>query len=106
VKINHAPDPIAPTSSQADEWALVLTAAGIPNMVEPSAGGWAVLAAGDDMARAHAALAAYDEEHRGEAQRTPEAFEPYRWMPIRRRPRASAVAAGRGPWQRARRDDA
>ena len=71
---------IAPTSSQADEWALVLTAAGIPNMVEPSAGGWAVLAAGDDMARAHATLAAYDEEHRGEAQRTPEAFEPYPWM--------------------------
>lgn len=71
---------IAPTSSQADEWALVLTAAGIPNIVEPGAGGWAVLAAADDMARAHAALAAYDEERRGEAQRTPEAFEPYPWM--------------------------
>jgi membrane associated rhomboid family serine protease len=32
------------------------------------------------MARANAALAAYDEEHRGEARRTPEAFEPYPWM--------------------------
>jgi CelD/BcsL family acetyltransferase involved in cellulose biosynthesis len=62
---------IAPTSSQADEWALVLMAAGIPNMVEPDADGWAVLAPTEDIARANAALTAYDEEDRGEAQRTP-----------------------------------
>ena len=57
---------IAPTSSQADEWALVLTAAGIPSVVEPDALGGAVRAAADDRARAHAVLAAYDEERRVE----------------------------------------
>lgn len=68
---------VAPTSSQADEWALVLTAAGIPNAVEPDAAGWAVLAAADDSVRAHAALAAYDEERRAEPARP---LEPYPWM--------------------------
>jgi len=71
---------VAPTSSQADEWALVLTAAGIPNAVEPTAAGWAVLAAPDDLARAQAVLAAYDDERRGEAPRTAAAPEPYPWM--------------------------
>src|SRR5229473_2344802 len=45
---------IAATASQADEWALVLTAAGIPNTVEADASGWAVLA--DDTVRAHGLL--------------------------------------------------
>ncbi len=71
---------VAQASSQAEEWALVLTAAGIPNAVEPDAGGWAVLAPADDAARAHAALAAYDEERRDEAQRRSAALEPYPWM--------------------------
>ena len=71
---------IAPTSSQADEWALVLTASGIPNTVEPDTGGWAVLAPADDAARAHATLAAYDEERRDETKPTPVALEPYPWM--------------------------
>jgi len=71
---------VAPTSSQADEWALVLTAVGIPNAVEPDAGGWAVLAAANDATRAHAALAAYDDERRTEAPRAPAVREPYPWM--------------------------
>ena len=71
---------VAVTSSQADEWALILTAAGIPNTVEPDPGGWALLASSSDTARAHAALAAYDEERRGEAPRTPPALEPYPWI--------------------------
>src|SRR6266513_2389093 len=71
---------VAPTSSQADEWALVLTAVGIPNAVEPDAGGWAVLAAANDATRAHAALAAYDEERRVETPRVSTALEPYPWM--------------------------
>lgn len=54
----------ARTSSQADEWALVLTSAGIANYVELDRGAWAVLVPADDAARAHAALAAYDEESR------------------------------------------
>jgi rhomboid protease GluP len=71
---------VAPTSSQADEWALVLTAVGIPNAVAPDAGGWAVLAAADDAARALAVLAAYDEERRTEPPRAPATREPYPWM--------------------------
>jgi membrane associated rhomboid family serine protease len=69
----------APTQSQAEEWALVLTAAGIPNEVESEDGAWAVFAAPDDTARAEAALAAYDEERR---DRVPvaTAAEPYPWM--------------------------
>jgi len=69
---------IAATASQADEWALVLTAAGIPNTVEADASGWAVLA--DDTVRAHGALAAYDAERRERASPTPAAHEPYPWM--------------------------
>ena len=71
---------IAPTSSQADEWALVLTAVGIPNAIEPDAGAWVVLAAADDATRAHAALAAYDEERRVETPRVSAPPEPYPWM--------------------------
>jgi membrane associated rhomboid family serine protease len=71
----------AATSRQADEWALVLSAAGIPNAVEPDGGGWLVLAAPDDAVRAHAALGAYDEERRSEVAPPPApTIEPYPWM--------------------------
>jgi rhomboid protease GluP len=69
-----------PTATQANEWALVLTAAGIPNAVEPDGESWTVLAADEDAARAHAALAAYDEERPGEARPAPAMVEPYPWM--------------------------
>ena len=68
---------VAPTSGQAEEWALVLTAAGIPNAIEVDASGFILLAAGDDSLRAHAALAAYDDERR---VATPLVSEPYPWI--------------------------
>ena len=68
---------VAPTPGQAEEWALVLTAAGIPNAIEVATSGFIVLAAGDDSVRAHAALAAYDDERR--VAPTP-VSEPYPWM--------------------------
>ena len=71
---------VAPTSTQADEWALVLTAVGIPNAVAPDAGGWVLLAPPDDVARALAALDAYDEERRVEPPRASDSGTPYPWM--------------------------
>ena len=71
---------IAASSRQADEWALVLSAAGIPNAVEQDADGWVVLAAADDAARAHATLGAYDDERRAEVPAAPGTLEPYPWM--------------------------
>ena len=68
---------VAPTSGQAEEWALVLTAAGIPNAIEVDTSGFILLAAGDDSLRAHAALAAYDDERR---VTTTLVSEPYPWM--------------------------
>ena len=75
---------VAPTSVQADECALVLTAAGIANAVEPDGSGWVVLVAADDAVRAHATLSAYDDERRVEPPAAPEApappEAPYPWM--------------------------
>jgi membrane associated rhomboid family serine protease len=71
---------LAATSRQADEWALVLSAAGIPNAVEPDGGGWVVLAAADDAVRAQGALAAYDEERRRDVRTSSVSLEPYPWM--------------------------
>lgn len=53
-------------ATQAEEWALVLAAAGIPHRVEAAGGAWAVLVSAADSGRAHAALDAYDAETRGE----------------------------------------
>jgi membrane associated rhomboid family serine protease len=69
---------IARTPGEADEWALVLTAAGIPNAIEADALGWAVLAAADDSTRAHALLSAYESERRVEVAAP--AAAPYPWM--------------------------
>lgn len=60
-------------SALADEWALVLTAAGIRHRVEPDGGSWSVLVADDDVSRADAALSAYDEETRRESSPGPPA---------------------------------
>lgn len=48
---------------QADEWALVLTAAGIPHALRSQLGEWVLHVAADDVARARAALDAYDSEN-------------------------------------------
>jgi len=49
---------------QAHEWALVLSATGIPHRVQPGMAGWTVLVFAADAARAQGALDAYDEESR------------------------------------------
>lgn len=54
------------TSTQADDWALVLAAAGIPHRVARDGAAWILLVPDDETARAHAALAAFDEEARPE----------------------------------------
>jgi membrane associated rhomboid family serine protease len=52
------------SATQAEEWALVLAAAGIPHRVEPDGAGWVVLVPAAEASRACAALDAYDEEAR------------------------------------------
>ena len=71
---------IAPTPSLADEWALVLTAAGIANRIDRDASGWVVLAPGEERERAHAALVAYDEEQHDRIPSRVVVLEPYPWM--------------------------
>jgi membrane associated rhomboid family serine protease len=70
---------VARTLTQADEWVLVLTAAGIPHAVAVDGTSWTVLVAADAAARAQAALAAYDEESR-ETAPAPAEPRPYPWM--------------------------
>ena len=53
-------------ATRAEEWALVLTAEGIPHRVEPDGLGFTLLVPSAEAPRAHAALDAYDEEARGE----------------------------------------
>ena len=53
---------VARTSTQANEWALVLIAAGISHAVAPDGNSWSVLVPADEFDRAHAVLAAYDRE--------------------------------------------
>jgi rhomboid protease GluP len=69
---------VARTPAQADEWALVLTAAGIAHAVAGHDDGWSVLVFAEDVHRAHEALAAYDREN---MERVPPAEPPpYPWM--------------------------
>src|SRR5437899_11789152 len=49
---------------EAEEWALVLAADGIPHRVEPDGSGWTLVVPDPDVTRAHAALDAYDDEAR------------------------------------------
>src|SRR5262245_47136326 len=55
-------------ATEADEWALVLTAAGIPHRLEQAEGGWTLLVPDPDVSNGHAALDAYDEERRAPPQ--------------------------------------
>jgi len=65
---------VAPSARRADEYALVLEAIRIAHRVEEAEGGWAVMVAAGDAARARRALAAYDAE--GQERRRPEAPPP------------------------------
>ena len=50
--------------AQAEEWALVLTAEGIPHRLEPAETGWTVIVPAPEAGRARAALESYDDEIR------------------------------------------
>jgi membrane associated rhomboid family serine protease len=66
----EAPSPwIASSRGQADEWALVLTAAGIAHRVEQTPAGWAIIVAWPDRDRAATELAQFEREN-------PPAIEP------------------------------
>jgi membrane associated rhomboid family serine protease len=71
---------VAASRSQAEEWALVLSAAGIPHAVERDPGGFMLLAPPEQAAFARGALAAYDAETRAAAPVTPAPAGPYPWM--------------------------
>lgn len=55
---------VTPTEAQAEEWALVLTAEGIPHRLEPAAAGWMVVVPAPEAGRARAVLESYDDETR------------------------------------------
>jgi membrane associated rhomboid family serine protease len=71
---------VAASRSQAHEWALVLSAAGIPNTVEPDADRFVLLAPAEQVAWARATLAAYDDEAIAATRVVPPVPEPYPWM--------------------------
>jgi membrane associated rhomboid family serine protease len=57
---------VTPHRRRADEWAVVLAAAGIPHWLRQRLDGWALIVPPDDAASALEALAAYDQENAGE----------------------------------------
>jgi membrane associated rhomboid family serine protease len=57
---------VTPSRRRADEWAVVLAAAGIPHWLRQRLDGWALIVPPDDTAAALETLAAYDEEGSGE----------------------------------------
>ena len=69
---------VTPSRGRADEWAVVLAAAGIPHWVRHRLDGWALLVPPDDAATALQALATYDQENAGEPV-TGEAAPPRPW---------------------------
>ena len=54
---------VTPSRPQADEWAVVLAAAGIPHWMRERLDGWALIVPPDDAATAVDTLAAYDREN-------------------------------------------
>jgi membrane associated rhomboid family serine protease len=77
---------VAASLSQAEEWALVLSAAGIPHAVERDPGGFALLTAPEHVAYARGTLAAYEAETSTGSGVPAAVPESYPWM--------SGVAAG------------
>ena len=57
---------VTPSRRRADEWAVVLAAAGIPHWLRQRLDGWALIVPADDAASALETLAAYDQENAGE----------------------------------------
>jgi rhomboid protease GluP len=70
-----------------EEWAIVLTAVGIPHRVAPVDEGWALVVPDDEVPRARTTLAAYEEENRAtDAARVP--------APVPEGPGAAGVGLG------------
>jgi len=61
---------VAPSRREAEEWTLVLAAAGIPSKIEKTPGGWALVVAWRDEERATRELAAFQEENRAVSEST------------------------------------
>ena len=55
---------VTPREAEAEQWALVLTAEGIPHRLQPAAAGWTVVVPAPEAGRARAALESYDDETR------------------------------------------
>jgi membrane associated rhomboid family serine protease len=60
---------VTPSRRHADEWAVVLAAAGIPHWLRQRLDGWALIVPADDAATALEALEAYDRENAREDAR-------------------------------------
>jgi len=69
---------VTPSRPEADEWAVVLAAAGIPHWMRQRLDGWALIVPHDDAATAVEALAAYDRENAREAASAAEEGAPVR----------------------------
>ena len=69
---------VTPSRPEADEWAVVLAAAGIPHWMRQRLDGWALLVPPDDAATAAEALAAYDRENSREPPGAAEEGAPVR----------------------------
>jgi rhomboid protease GluP len=64
---------VTPSRPRADEWAVVLAAAGIPHWLRRRLDGWALIVPAEDVGTAMESLAAYDRENAAEAAERPRA---------------------------------
>ena len=69
---------VTPSRPKADEWAVVLAAAGIPHWMRERLDGWALIVPPDDATTAVAALAAYDRENSHDIEDTADDSAPVR----------------------------
>src|SRR5262245_10375261 len=63
-------------AAEANEWALVLAAAGIPHRIESAETGWALLVPDAEVTRGQRALRAYERENRAPRETAPQAPSP------------------------------
>jgi rhomboid protease GluP len=73
---------VTPSRRHADEWGVVLAAAGIPHWLRQRLDGWALIVPPDDVASALETLAAYDHENARPAARSSDLVAPSRPLTI------------------------
>jgi rhomboid protease GluP len=73
---------VTPSRRIADEWAVVLAAAGIPHWQRERLDGWALFVTPDDVVTALEALAAYDRENATDDEGGPDEARPSRPLTI------------------------